>query len=47
MKTFLEDISFDGEWYESQHFGDYYLEFEESGHERDSSGDSLTVWKKK
>jgi hypothetical protein len=34
------------EYYESQHIGDYYLEFVPTGHERDSSGDQLIVWKK-
>ena len=47
MERFFQDNDLDfDDWYVSKHIGDFYLEFEESGHERDSSGDHLTVWKK-
>lgn len=45
MMKFFKNIGFDGEWYVSQEFGDWYIEFEETGHERDSSGDCVTIWR--
>jgi hypothetical protein len=46
MELWLEAIGFDGEWFISQSFGDYFLYFEGSDHERDSSGDRLSIWKR-
>ena len=47
MRAFLESIgAWDDFFYESMYFGDYYLEWVDSDHERDSSGDHLIVWKR-
>jgi hypothetical protein len=49
MMEFLESIQMsDDFWFESIYSPDktYYLEWIDSGHERDSSGDCLTVWKR-
>ena len=47
MQKFLNGLGDDIDWYESQYVGNYYLEFYDPGHERDSSGIRLTIWKKK
>ena len=48
MSDYITVMGFDDFWYESMFTSDkkYYLEWRDSDHERDSSGDRLTVWKR-
>ena len=49
MDEFLANIGVHDWFYEDMYSKDkeYFFQWEESEHERDSSGSTLTVWKKK